>query len=110
MHRFLLPRQHLFDLGLPRRRVRLDVPFSQRAVGLGCRFIKTQLYHGEIGGCGLKIFIQTQILNLKLGFFQFHKRVAKMDEQQITLMSEEGKQRALPGRVLFHWLQNSLSF
>jgi len=82
----------------------------QGAIQLDRRLIQPQLDHGKIRRGLLQVLTQPQTRDLQLGLLELIKRVAEVHQKNVRLVTQYGKQGALPFDVMLHLFQGRGGF
>src|ERR1700733_16679 len=90
------------DLGLPLVGVRHDSLISELFVNFQRGIIEAEFDDRKIRSRGIEIIAQTQIGELKLSLIEVRECVAKVDQHEVALVSDQGEERGLAGRMLLH--------
>src|ERR1019366_7823726 len=83
------------DLLFPLVGVGLDALFDEGAVDLGGGFVDAELDDGEVGGGGLEEIADSEARQIALRLVELLEAAAEVDEQDVALVPEEGKQGGL---------------
>src|SRR5450631_62477 len=83
------------DFLFPLVGVGLDSLFDEGAVDFGGGFVDAELDDGEVGGGGLEEIADGEARQIALRLVEFLEAAAEVDEQDVALVSEEGKKGGL---------------
>src|SRR5271167_1864657 len=90
--------------------MRLDALFSKLRMQFDGRLIKSDFDHRKIRSRRLQEFAQREAANLELGGAEFVEAAAKMDHDEIALVPQLRKERALTVLAMFHRSESTRRF